>query len=217
MTILKEKDRQEIKKRFEELKGNVRLLFFTQEIECQFCKETGQLLRELVELSDKLKLETYNLIIDKDVADKFNIDKIPATVVMSEDKDYGIRYFGIPSGYEFASLLESIEMVSSGTTQLSEKVIEKVKQINKPVHIQVFVTPTCPYCPPAVLIGHALALLNENIKADMIEATEFPHLANKYNVRGVPRIVINEDYHFEGALPVEQYLEEVLNAVETQS
>ncbi|MDP2208340.1 MAG: thioredoxin family protein [Bacteroidota bacterium] len=217
MTILKEKDRQEIKKRFEELEGNVRLLFFTQEIECQFCKETGQLLRELAELSDKLKLETYNLITDKNIAEKFNIDKIPATVVMSEEKDYGIRYFGIPSGYEFASLLESIEMVSTGKTQLSEGVIEKVKQIDKPVHIQVFVTPTCPYCPPAVLMGHALALLNDNIKADMIEATEFPHIANKYNVRGVPRIVINEDHHFEGALPEQQYLEEVLHVVESHS
>lgn len=216
MTILKEKDRQEIKKRFKELKGNVRLLFFTQELECQFCRETGQLLREVVELSDKLKLETYNLITDKVIADTFNVDKIPATVVMSEEKDYGIRYYGIPSGYEFASLLESIEMVSTGKTQLSEGVVEKVKQIDKPVHIQVFVTPTCPYCPPAVLMGHALALLNDNIKADMIEATEFPHLANKYNVRGVPRIVINEDYHFEGALGEQQYLDEVLHVVETQ-
>ncbi len=217
MTILKEKDRQEIKKRFEELEGNVRLLFFTQELECQFCKETGQLLRELAELSDKLKLETYNLITDKNIAEKFNIDKIPATVVMSEEKDYGIRYFCIPSGYEFASLLESIEMVSTGKTQLSEGVIEKVKQIDKPVHIQVFVTPTCPYCPPAVLMGHALALLNDNIKADMIEATEFPELANKYSVRGVPRIVVNEDHHFEGALPEQQYLEEVLQVVESYS
>lgn len=215
MTIIKEKDRQEIKKRFEGLEGNVRLLFFTQELECQFCRETGQLLRELTELSDKIKLETYNLITDKVIADSFNIDKIPATVVMSEEKDYGIRYFGIPSGYEFASLLESIEMVSTGKTDLSEGVIEKVKQIDKPVHIQVFVTPTCPYCPPAVLMGHALALLNDNIKADMIEATEFPHLVNKYNVRGVPRIVINEDHHFEGALPEQQYLEEVLHVVES--
>lgn len=216
MTIIKDKDRKEIIKRFKDLKGNVRLLFFTQELECQFCRETGELLRELTELSDKLKLETYNLITDKVIADTFNVNKIPATVVMSEEKDYGIRYYGIPSGYEFASLLESIEMVSTGKTQLSEEVIEKVKQIDKPVHIQIFVTPTCPYCPPAVLMGHALALLNDNITADMIEATEFPHLVNKYNVRGVPRIVINEDHHFEGALPEQQYVDEVLHVVETQ-
>ncbi|MDI6803461.1 MAG: thioredoxin family protein [Bacteroidota bacterium] len=217
MTIIKEKDRQEIKKRFEELEGNVRLLFFTQELECQFCRETGQLLSEVAELSDKIKLETYNLVTDRAIADKYSITKIPATVVMSDEKDYGIRYFGIPSGYEFASLLESIEMVSTGKTQLSEGVIEKVKQIDKPVHIQVFVTPTCPYCPPAVLMGHALALLNDNIKAEMIEATEFPELANKYNVRGVPRIVVNEDQHFEGALSEQQYLEEILQVVESHS
>ncbi|MCX8095856.1 MAG: thioredoxin family protein, partial [Caldisericia bacterium] len=106
-------------------------------------------------------------------------------VVMGEEIDYGIRYYGIPAGYEFSSLLESIEMISTGDTQLSQDVIEMVKMIDKPVHIQVFVTPTCPYCPAAVLMGHALALLNKNIKADMVEATEFPQLAYKYNVRGV--------------------------------
>lgn len=214
MTFLKEKDRQAITERFNELKGNVRLLYFTQELECQYCKETGQLLNELVGLSDKIKLETFNFVNDKDAAKKYNIDKVPAIVVMDDAKDYGMRYFGIPSGYEFASLLESIEIVSTGNTQLSAETIEKIKKVDTPVHLQVFVTPTCPYCPPAVLMGHALAYINDNIKADMVEATEFPHLANKYNVRGVPRIVLNEDHHFEGALPELAYVEQVLQAAE---
>ncbi len=66
-------------------------------------------------------------------------------------------------------------------------------------------------------MGHALALLNDNIRTDMIETTEFPHIANKYNVRGVPRIVINEDHHFEGALPEEQYVDEVLHLFESHT
>lgn len=214
MTFLKDKDRQAIQKRFAELKGNVRLLYFTQELECQYCKETGQLLNELAELSDKIKLETYNFENDTEVVKNYNIDKTPAIVVMDDKKDYGMRYFGIPSGYEFASLLESIEIVSTGTTQLSAETIEKIKNVNTPVHLQIFVTPTCPYCPPAVLMGQALAYLNDNIKADMIEATEFPHLANKYNVKGVPRVVLNEDLHFEGALPESAYVDQVLQAAE---
>ncbi len=96
---------------------------------------------------------------------------------------------------------------------MSERTLAKLKHVQTPVHIQVFVTPTCPYCPKAVSIGHALAYVNDNIRADMIEAMEFPHLSYKYHVRGVPRIVINETYQFEGALPEEIYVEEVLQAV----
>lgn len=214
MTFLKEKDKQAIRERFKELKGNVRLLYFTQELECQYCKGTGQLLNELAELSDKIKLETYNFVNDKEVVKNYKIDKTPAIVVMDDKKDYGMRYFGIPSGYEFASLLESIEIVSTGTTQLSAETMEKIKHVNTPVHLQIFVTPTCPYCPPAVLMGQALAYLNDNITADMVEATEFPHLANKYNVKGVPRVVLNENHHFEGALPESAYVDQVLQAAE---
>lgn len=214
MNFLKEKDKKEIIKRFEVLKNNVKILFFTQELECQYCHETGQLLKELCELSDKIKLETYNFITEKEVAEKYKIDKVPGIVVMSENTDYGVRYYGIPAGYEFSSLLESIEMISTEDTQLSQDTIERVKTIDKPVHIQVFVTPTCPYCPSAVLMGHALAMLNRNIRADMVEATEFPQLAHKYNVRGVPRVVINENHFFEGALPENLYLDEVMHALE---
>lgn len=214
MNFLKEKDKKEIIKRFEVLKNNVKILFFTQELECQYCHETGQLLKELCELSDKIKLETYNFITEKEVAEKYKIDKVPGIVVMSENTDYGVRYYGIPAGYEFSSLLESIEMISTEDTQLSQDTIERVKTIDKPVHIQVFVTPTCPYCPSAVLMGHALAMLNRNIRADMVEATEFPQLAYKYNVRGVPKVVINENHFFEGALPENLYLDEVMHALE---
>ncbi len=211
--FLDQQAQNEIKKRFATLVSPVKIINFTQSLECQYCKETRQILEELAALSDKITLEVYNFISDKEQVEKYHIDKIPATVIASEEIDYGIRYYGIPSGYEFASLLESIEMVSTQSHELSDEVAEKVKMISEPVHIQVFVTPTCPYCPRAVYTGHQFAFLNKNIKADMVEATEFPHLSMKYNVRGVPRVVINETHHFEGALPDEAYIEEVLSAL----
>ena len=103
-------------------------------------------------------------------------------------------------------------MVSAGESGLSAETKEKIKTINKPVHIQVFITPTCPYCPGAVILGHKVAFENDLITADMIEATEFPYLSNKYNVFAVPKIVINEDVQFEGALPEPVYVENVLKA-----
>lgn len=140
MAFLKDSDKDAIKQQFSQLTGEVRLINFTQELECQYCRETNQIVREVADLSDKITAETYNFVTDKEVADKFNIDKIPATVVMGEE-DRGIRFYGIPSGYEFSSLLESIKMVSTGESGLGKTSKEILGKLKKPVHLQVFVTP----------------------------------------------------------------------------
>lgn len=207
--FLDEKLRNEISKQLADLNREVKLVMFTQEIECMYCRETRTLLEELVQTSEKLKLEVFNFIIDKEKAEDLGIDKIPAIAIMEGEKDFGIRYYGIPSGYEFASLLEDIKMVGTGQVELSDDLIEKVKSIDKDVHLQVYVTPTCPYCPRAVIAAHKFAYLNPKIKADMVEATEFPHLARKYNVMGVPITIINENDFIEGAVPEEILLEKI--------
>jgi len=201
MALLKDKDREYLQQEFaKRLKNPVKLIVFTQTIACDFCAQTEEIAREVATLSDKIGVEVYNFVADRPIADQYGVDKIPATVVVGE-KDYGIRFFGIPAGYEFTSLIEDIIMVSSGESGLSEATRQALTQVKQPVHIQVFVTPTCPYCPAAVLLAHKLAMESEHIVGDMVEATEFPHLAQKYNVMGVPRTVINEKTHIEGAVP----------------
>ncbi len=213
MALLSDKDRQFLQNHFQQTLVNpVKLVFFTQEIACQFCRETGQILEEVAELSDKITVETYNFVTDKEVADRYGVDKIPATIVMG-DVDYGIRFYGIPSGYEFTSLIEDVIDVSRGKTELLPETADALAQIEEPVHIQVFVTPTCPYCPSAVRMAHSLAIASENVRADMVEAIEFPHLANKYSVYGVPRTVINEETHLEGAAPEPLFVAKVKEAV----
>lgn len=215
MSLIPEKERRLISEDLTaDLGAPVKLLMFTQEFECHFCAETRQLLEELTELSDHLTLEPYDLVADEDVAEAFGIDKIPAVVILDgEAQDAGIRFYGIPSGYEFASLLEAIKLVGSGELQLSAETLDMVKTIQEPVHIQVFVTPTCPYCPRAVVLAHQLAYSSPWITADMIEATEFPHLAMKYSVMGVPRTVINEDIHIEGAVPEQVLMPQLMQAL----
>jgi len=211
---LDDKIKEELKKQLSVLTKNVKMVFFTQELECQYCKETRAILTELSEVSDMLSLEVYNFITDKEIVQKFIVNKIPATVLLDEnDKDYGIKFYGIPSGYEFASLLEDIIMLGTGKTGLSEEVENHIKNIQEDVHMQVFVTPTCPYCPQAVVTAHKFAYLNNRIKSDMVEATEFPHLSNKYSVRGVPRTVINEGTFIEGAAPEQMVLDKVKEAL----
>lgn len=205
----------ELKKQLMKLRKKVKMVYFTQELECQFCRETRQLLQELSEVSDMIDFEIKNFVADKEDADRFNVDKIPATVLLDENgTDYGIKFYGIPSGYEFSSLLEDIIMLGTGEVDLPKKVMDDLRSINHPVHMQVFVTPTCPYCPSAVVTAHRFAYLNRNIKAEMIEATEFPHLTVKYNVRGVPRTVINETDFLEGAAPEHMVLDKIFKNLE---
>jgi glutaredoxin-like protein len=209
--FLDDKIRVELQKKLSPLKKQVKLVLFIQELDCQYCKETQQLLKELSETSDMIELEIKNNIIDKNDAEKYGIDKTPAILMLDEEgNDYGIKFYGIPSGYEFSTLLEDILLFGTGEHGLSDKVVEQIKSVKNPVHLQVFVTPTCPYCPQAVITAHRFSFLNSNIRADMIEASEFPHISNKYNVRGVPRTIINEDDFIEGAAPEDMVLNKIL-------
>jgi glutaredoxin-like protein len=110
-------------------------------MECQYCRETRQILEEVSALSDKITLNVFDFVTDKHVADKYKVNKIPATVIEGE-KDYGIRYYGIPSGYEFSALLEDIVDISRSESGLSGTAKTLLKQVDKPLNLQVFVTPT---------------------------------------------------------------------------
>ncbi|MBC7326582.1 thioredoxin family protein [bacterium] len=223
MALISEKDREYIKNLFEQkLQREVKMVMFTQREsplvvpgeECQYCKETRQILEELVELSPKLKLEVHDFYGEKEVADRYKVDKIPATLLIAEgEEEARIRFFGIPSGYEFGSLVEDIIDLSRGTTSLSSQSKEKLANLTNDIHIQVFVTPTCPYCPSAVRTAHMMAVESKHIVADMIEVIEFPHLANKYGVRGVPKTVVNDVVEIEGAVPEQIFVENVLSVI----
>jgi glutaredoxin-like protein len=208
--FLNEKDREYLKQRFsKEMKDPVEIILFTQSVNCEYCPETEELMKELAETSEKIKLTIKNAAIDKEDIERYRIDKVPAILVGEER----IRYFGIPAGYEFAVLIEDIIEVSRKEPKLSESSIQKISQINKPIDIKVFVTPTCPYCPRMVKYAHSAALINSLIKAEMIEATEFPELATMYSVYGVPKTIINDTIEIEGAVPEEYFVSELLRAV----
>jgi glutaredoxin-like protein len=222
MTLLNEEIRAQVREVLQGMDGPVKLIVFTQgegaALECAMCRETVQLVEEVAAESGKIGVEVRDFVADAEVAETLGIDKIPAVAVLrggDEPRDYGIRLYGIPSGYEFSTLIEDILMVSKGDPGLSAQTLGELGKLTRPVNIQVFVTPTCPYCPRAVLLAHRLAMASEHVQAAMVEATEFPHLANRYQVYGVPRTVINDVIHIEGAAP-EAMLMERLMAVTDQ-
>nr|HID13301.1 glutaredoxin [Anaerolineae bacterium] len=212
MPLLDRETARQVKQELADLADPVRLVMFTQEFECDYCAETRQLVEEVAELSDQLTAEIYNFVTDREKAEELGIDKIPAIAVIGVE-DYGVRFYGIPSGYEFTSLLHAIRMVAAGKSELSEGALKALAEVTEPVHIQVFVTPTCPYCPQAVTLAHQMAIASPMVRADMVEAMEFPHLAMKYQVMGVPRTVINETVHIEGAAPEPMVLEKLREAL----
>jgi glutaredoxin-like protein len=219
MPLISKQDAEYLRNEFEsQLVNPVKLVVFTQTIECQFCAETRQIAEEIAELSDQVTVEVYNFVTDKATAELYQVDKIPAIAILrsedGQDRDYGVRFYGIPSGYEFTSIIEGIIDVSKGESGLQPKTKEALAALTEPVHFQVFVTPTCPYCPQAVRLAHKFAIESELIRGDMVEAIEFPHLSNKYSVYGVPRTVINDTIHQEGAVPEPMILAKVLEAVQ---
>ena len=213
MGLIKEEQEEQLREKFEKFGGDVKLIVFTQEMECQFCEQTRELMEDIAALSDKITLEVYDFVADKDEVEKYKIDKIPATVIEGE-KDYGIRFYGIPAGYEFVSLVDAIEVVSTVDTGLSDETRAALCQLKDDVHIQVFITLTCPYCPQAVEMAHKLAIESDLVTADMVESAEFPHLTQKYGVMAVPKTIVNEDIQFEGALPEKEFVENVLKVLE---
>ena len=186
----------------------VTLTVFTQEMECDYCKETRELIEDLGSLSDKIKTQVLDLVKDKEKASQYQVDKVPA-VVIEGPKKANVKFYGVPAGYEFNTLIKDIVQTSRGETELSTETKRRLSDIKKPVHLKVFVTPTCPYCPGMVSLAHQFAMENENITADMIEVSEFPQLGIKYNVSGVPKTVINESGEVLGMQTEEEFVRQL--------
>lgn len=198
--LMDEQTRANLVEILSQMKDPVKLLLFTEKVQCPVCQQQQEVLEAVTALSDKLELKIFNSQEHQQEMAKYGIDKFPATVPMGE-KDYGIRFFGLTAGEEFASFLQTIMMISTGYSGLAPQLETLVRNIEEPVHIQVFVTLTCPYCPIMVHTAHQFAYVNDNIRSDMIESSHFLELARKYQVEGVPRTIINETTVLEGAHP----------------
>lgn len=189
---------EQIKGVFADIKDPVVALFFGSKLNnCNYCQDTLQMLQELVALSDKIELQIFDLEENSATAEKYHVTMAPGIVMTRKDGnelvDYGVRFAGIPAGHEFTSLVRSFLLVSTADSGLKSATKKYLNSVKKPVKLEVFVTPTCPYCPQAVILGHQMAVESQFIESTMVEATEFPELSTRYGVGGVPHTVINFD------------------------
>ena len=143
MALLSAQDQQVVRGHLADLKHDVTLLLFTQTIGGP---ETGpiakQILDELSGLSERIAVEEVNFVLEKERAEKYGVDKIPAIVVLRDGEDTRIRFFGAPAGYEFMSLIEAVILAGGDESGLSEASRKLIAEVREPTSIDVFVTPT---------------------------------------------------------------------------
>ncbi len=140
--ILTERDQTAVRKEFERISGKVKLVAFSQELTAaDLCRQNEQLVREVDALSEQITVEVLNLAIDRERAEAYGIDQVPAIVVEGA-RDYGLRFYGVPLGYEFSNLIDSIIVASTGLPALSEDTLASLRALASDVDIKVFSTPT---------------------------------------------------------------------------
>ena len=131
---------------FQGLQEPVEVFFFGAKKNCVYCDDTRQLVEEIVELSDLLGMQIFDLEENAETARQYNVDKVPGLVLLGRDGeqllDYGIRYAGIPSGHEFSSLVNDLVLVSGRDSGLDQETRQILAGLNEAVLLQVYVTPT---------------------------------------------------------------------------
>jgi alkyl hydroperoxide reductase subunit AhpF len=145
MSLLSPSDQQTLRDAFTALTRPVTILFFTQSIGCETCAETQQILRELTDVSDRIAVEEVNLVLEKEQAAHYGVDRAPALVLLAGDErtDTRIRFLGAPAGYDFMSLVDALLLAGDASPQvLSDASLARLAALDAPVSLQVFVTPT---------------------------------------------------------------------------
>ncbi|MEM0380658.1 MAG: thioredoxin family protein [Desulfurococcaceae archaeon] len=196
------------------------LVLSNDPVKCASCSEARQLANELMSIAGNavsFKIFEFN----EEIREKLLVRYIPAFIYDTRKRN--IRYYGIPSGQEFAPFIYVHKYIANNDSTLSKKVIELIEEIDKPLHVKVFVTTECPYCPYVVDAVNQMGIINDFLLVETIEAIEFPDEADIYHIAYVPAVVINKisDWREYGAKPLEiihgyispEELAEVLNKI----
>ncbi|MHB8577785.1 MAG: thioredoxin family protein [Dehalococcoidia bacterium] len=219
-------DQQELRDLFgRALKDRVKIEFFTQRPsamlipgreECQFCKDVEALLHELVRLSPLLNLAVHELGHDRELQDRYGVERVPATVIRGV-LNRPVSIYGVPLGTLFTSLVETLVLMSQNKSQLPAPAVKRLKRLHAPVKLLLFVSPESPYCAPMVTTAFACAIESKFVKATVIEVAEFPRLAERYQVKQVPFTVLNERAAFPGVVPPEALAEQIVKAATSRT
>jgi glutaredoxin-like protein len=180
---------------------------------CPTCSQAEELARAVADAAPERV--TLSVIDVREQPDEGM--EVPTLTIAPPGEEPRIAFQGLPSGYEFATLLDAIERVSSKDGSLAPEVAERLSKLDTDVEVMVFVTPTCPYCPGAAMMANRMALTSPRVHSVVVEANEFGELSRRFQVEGVPRTVVNRSGSFVGALPETMFVESVLQLAGPES
>ena len=216
MALLSDPDRETVRKQLAGLGHDVTLLLFTQTFGAsESVSIARRIVDELASLSDRVRVEEVNGVLEKERVDAFQIAGIPAIALLRDGADTRMRFLGAPAGYEFLSLIEAVILAGGDASGLSADSKQLISQhVAGPIDVKVFVTPTCPHCPRAVTLAHRMAVESPFITATCVEATEFLDLSRRYRVTGVPKTVVGETVEILGSLPEDVFVYQAVTGTE---
>lgn len=222
MPVIDDKSQEIIRKKLDaELQDEVDVKVFTQRINlektvAELNEFTVSFIKELAALNSKIRFT--ELSVTDELAKKHGITTAPS-VMIGEEKGYRIIYNGAPVGYEATGVIETLVLVSRNESGFDQETLAKIAMVDKETRVQVFVTPTCPYCPKSAVLAHRLSIASKGmIISECVEAQENPNLAMKFNVSSVPQQVINGDMASitVGGQPEPKFVDQVLSYASTK-
>jgi len=217
MALIDEKTKEQVRERLAgTLCGQVDLRLYRRPdsgrlilpggLACPTCDAAEELARTLTEAApDRLSLTVID--VSQEPAE---VEALPSLTMARPGEEGRITFQGLPAGYEFATLLDAVERVSGSGEELAPELVERLAELESELEVMVFVTPTCPYCPRAAAMANRMAVASFKVRSLVVEANEYPELADRYQVQGVPRTVVNRSGAFVGALPEAMFVESVL-------
>ena len=217
MALIDEKTKEQVRERLgRTLGGPVELRLYRRPdsgrlilpggLGCQTCAAAEELARALVEAApDKLRLTVVDVS-----QEPVEVEAVPSLTVAAPGEESRITFQGLPAGYEFATLLDAVERTSGSGSEFPPEIAGRLAELEDDVEVMVFVTATCPYCPRAAATANRMALASPRVRSVVVEANEYPELADRYEVQGVPRTVVNRSGAFVGALPEAMFVDSVL-------
>ena len=196
----------------EALPSPVRLVFFTQTFGCETCLQARQAVGDLARGSPKVSVEEHNLVLDREQAAEFGIDRAPGIAIVGP-RDQGLRYYGTPAGHELRSIADAVALAGGAEGDgggLAPESLAALAALDRPLDIKVFVTAACALCPQTVGLAWRLAAASRRVTASVIEATEFPELVQRYRISGVPKTVVDDRIEILGSQPEDAFVRAVL-------
>ncbi len=217
------RDQEILRQRFqEELTSRVRIDYFTQKAsrlyvagrqDCPHCEDVRLLLEELASLSPRIALTIRELGDDRQAAAELGVDKVPGIVIRGQ-ANRSLRFFGMPSGNEFPGFIETIINAARGTVDWKPETAKQIRKVKSEVRVQVFVTPTGAHCPALARLAFKIGLAAPKVRVDVVEATEFPGLLQRYGISAVPTTVFDDRLALPGAMEEADFVHTLLKVVE---